>query len=100
MLFIKIFQVSCCECEGKIFLKFTFVASNRCLQRFSAKYPNIASIEPKGDFFRETTSWFDCFLKQNNSNHSLPMMRAYINSFDTPSGKWKARPGRWIKEKN
>ena len=64
------------------------------------KYPNIASIEPKGDFFRETTSWFDCFLKQNNSNHSLPMMRAYINSFDTPSGKWKARPGRWIKEKN
>ena len=27
------------------------------------------------------------------------MMRAYINSFDIPNGKWKARPGRWIKEK-
>ena len=44
--------------------------------------------------------WFDCFLKYNNSDHSLPMMRAYINSFDTPNGKWKVRPGRWIKEKN
>ncbi len=62
------------------------------------KYPNIASIEPKGDFFKETIDWFECFLKKNNSNHSLPMMRAYINCFDPPNGRWKSRPGRWIKE--
>jgi len=64
------------------------------------KYPNIASIEPRGDFFKETIDWFNCFLKKNKSDHSLPKMRAYINSFDSPNGKWKSRPGRWIKEKN
>ena len=49
-------------------------------------------------FIKEPLGWFDCFLKQNNLNHSLPVMRAYINSFDPPNGKWKSRPGRWIKE--
>ena len=64
------------------------------------KYPNIASIEPKGDFHSETLRWFDCFLKQNSKDHSLPKLRSYINSFDPPNGKWKARPGRWIKEQH
>ena len=62
------------------------------------KYPNIATIEPKGNFFQETINWFDCFLKQENTSHSLPALRAYINSFDPPNGKWRPRPGRWIKE--
>ena len=34
------------------------------------KYPNIASIEPRGDFFKETIDWFNCFLKKQY--HSLP----------------------------
>ena len=64
------------------------------------KYPNIASIEPKGDFYNETLRWFDCYLKQNSKDHNLPKLRSYINSFDPPDGKWKPRPGRWIKEQN
>ena len=40
------------------------------------------------------------YLKQNSKDHSLPKLRSYINSFDPPNGKWKARPGRWIKEQH
>ena len=57
------------------------------------KYPHIAKTNP-ADFHGEVLNWFDRHMK--GTGEDVPAIRAYLLDWDTPSAKYRNRPGRWV----
>lgn len=57
------------------------------------KYPHIAKTNP-ADFQGEVLGWFDRHMRGGDAQ--VPPVRAYLLDWDTPSARYRNRPGRWV----